>query len=96
MLNLHITADGDYGPYDFTSSSGKYTVYLQGDFGGGTLDIRAHALGADASLKQLIPNGSITAETVIIMDISKAKVTFSLSGATAPDLHITVSPFSVY
>lgn len=96
MQTINITEDGDYGPFDLTASSGKYTVFIQGDFGGGTLDFRAHADGTPADLKQVLPDGSFTDETVQVLEIADSNLTLTLSGATAPDLNVTIVPFPVF
>lgn len=96
MQTINITEDGDYGPFDLSSSSGKYTVYAQGTFGSGTLELKAHADGVPASLAQVIPDGSLTEATVQVLEIADSKLTLSLDGATAPNINVTIVPFPVF
>ena len=96
MQTINITEDGDYGPFDLSSSSGKYSIYIEGDFGSGTLSLKAHADGVPSSLAQVLPDGSFTDETVQLLEISDSKLTLSLDDATEPDINVTIVPFPVY
>lgn len=86
-MYLTITADGTS---TVKTKPGEYAIHVGGSFGGGTLSIQ----WSDGVNSVAFPDGSLTAAGGIVVSVGVPYVDFVLTGATSPDLDITINQIS--
>lgn len=86
MANL--TSNGNA---DFNAPASKVSFKIDGTWGGGTMTI--NVLNPESGNYIQVTDASYTADVTDVIEGSKRdKIRFTLSGATAPNLNISVNP----
>jgi hypothetical protein len=93
MIDATLTGDGQ------TSAASSYSeivaITATNDFGGGTLVIQARPKGTSHTAWAPVSGASWTAAVAAVVNVSRHwDLRFSLSGATNPDLDLTMHPVS--
>jgi|14BtaG_2_1085337.scaffolds.fasta_scaffold112886_2 hypothetical protein len=90
MATYNLTADGDTEIGGINAKK-EFAVFVAGDFGGGTLNVQFRQASGWVNYSSG-ETGTFTAagERVFFQGGDEDKINLSLSGATSPDLDVTV------